>query len=757
MSQGPEVPPDYTPARPEVLVSPLPDRLSYLNNDAVEGELYVKGVSENGQGDRNLSMISIRLRLTDKLPSHSPLLLYNTPWHTIYAPSKPGFSEKSHFSPSDGYRFNLPLEGSNLPGCLHLTDRGDGEVQWELEVNIRQGSESRFEDIRSSHEIHLTPYDNGDDNDGLSKQAQGGSEKSRLGNLHDVTEEFVESEAGMRVRMVLPRTSTRNDESLPFGVEIWKLDDTPEASNKLKSLRRVKVEWWRRVRTPVFRSTTLNQTAGPSSRLVDAEQQEYLSILHRSGKSCRYSAEKPVRLLFELPPLTNITQMPGHDTCGEITQDTPYHNISFFVKVIVGFQGQDQNELEMSRIVEVRRAKWQETATQEFRQSTDIINDVEPLALVPSDLDDEDYPMTDEVRQQAYRLKGVDIVGGTGTFRLDAAGSSGSAAGPGDPELPSFEAAARDGRPPTFMQAIAAEPGNSGATGAQSDERDGELPSFNESQSLLTRQNNQTSGPGAPPPVMGSDASRTGLSSRRTPPPTQLTGELATWKEFDGYETFSQPPPAAMESLGASGVMDIDTPDMNELDPAALQDRIQLMESLGLGEGSRVIDTQEDMPPGFDEPSLPALPNAIMPHHQRNRTHSSAHRRGSTDAHAESPPAFPEDTTAPSAVAGGAEPEERNAPASQQHLHPPPSFAASEAAEAQGMNATGPLPILAHPPAPAVPSRRGSHAQPAVERVGDGVQTPDLPPSYSNDDTVRHTGQRADQIVPPLDAPPSYT
>jgi hypothetical protein len=57
MSQDTEVPPGYTPARPEVLVSPLPDRLSYLNNDAVEGELFVKGISETGQGHQNLSMM----------------------------------------------------------------------------------------------------------------------------------------------------------------------------------------------------------------------------------------------------------------------------------------------------------------------------------------------------------------------------------------------------------------------------------------------------------------------------------------------------------------------------------------------------------------------------------------------------------------------------------------------------------------------------------------------------------------------------
>lgn len=55
MSQDPSAPPGYTPSQPEVLVSPLADRLSYLNHDAVEGQVYVKGIAETGKGDQALS------------------------------------------------------------------------------------------------------------------------------------------------------------------------------------------------------------------------------------------------------------------------------------------------------------------------------------------------------------------------------------------------------------------------------------------------------------------------------------------------------------------------------------------------------------------------------------------------------------------------------------------------------------------------------------------------------------------------------
>jgi hypothetical protein len=57
MSEDTAAPPGYTPSQPEVLVSPLADKLSYLNNDAVEGEVYVKGIAEDGRGENALSMM----------------------------------------------------------------------------------------------------------------------------------------------------------------------------------------------------------------------------------------------------------------------------------------------------------------------------------------------------------------------------------------------------------------------------------------------------------------------------------------------------------------------------------------------------------------------------------------------------------------------------------------------------------------------------------------------------------------------------
>ena len=57
MSQDIGAPPGYTPSQPEVLVSPLADRLSYLNHDAVEGEVYVKGISDDGPGGQALDTV----------------------------------------------------------------------------------------------------------------------------------------------------------------------------------------------------------------------------------------------------------------------------------------------------------------------------------------------------------------------------------------------------------------------------------------------------------------------------------------------------------------------------------------------------------------------------------------------------------------------------------------------------------------------------------------------------------------------------
>lgn len=133
------------------------------------------------------------------------------------------------------------------------------------------------------------------------------------------------------------------------------------------------------------------------------------------------------------------------------------------------------------------------------------------------------------------------------------------------------------------------------------------------------------------------------------------------------------------------------------------------------------------MPPGIDEPSLPALPHALMPHHIRQRQRSVSHVNVAADGgpHIDlAPPLQP-------------------FPASAHP--PPPSFAASEAAEAQGFPAGLPIgPPAADPVSIGGGGGGGSHLEigtssiqshtpdhpPPLYTTGQGITTADLPPSY---------------------------
>jgi hypothetical protein len=127
------------------------------------------------------------------------------------------------------------------------------------------------------------------------------------------------------------------------------------------------------------------------------------------------------------------------------------------------------------------------------------------------------------------------------------------------------------------------------------------LPTFQESQSQVIRD----SAPPAHGPGTRVDPS-SDPAERFTVRPA--TGELANWIEYDGYESFSQPPPPAAASLGLSSSIDLPPPGedqavdsplvRNLLGDAAnssvtgVDDRMRLMTELGLGEGTRVIDMQ---------------------------------------------------------------------------------------------------------------------------------------------------------------------
>lgn len=103
----------------------------------------------------------------------------------------------------------------------------------------------------------------------------------------------------------------------------------------------------------------------------------------------------------------------------------------------------------------------------------------------------------------------------------------------------------------------------------------------------------------------------------------------------------------------------------------------ELMEQLGLGQGTRVVDLQDDLPPGIDEPSLPALPGfdtplstASMQASMHSMHQHSQQLQQQLQYHAHTHGTHPPNTHPRTHALDGAD-------------HPP-SFDASEAAEAVG-------------------------------------------------------------------------
>lgn len=548
--------------------------------------------------------------VVNTLPGLPTLTSAASSWITLHDATKQRAS-KEPSSSAHSFPFAIPLS-LDAPCCLHLEDPDGGEVRWELEVCVEQIGSG---ETRETHPLHLLPFD-------LATNPS--DSRSYITEEAVASRMFSEGQSGFEVRLVMAHGSIRSDQSLPLGIEIRQTGDRSTVANKLRSVRRVRVEGWRVV--------DLLGAQGSSSQSSSADRR---TLLYHSGKGCRFSESQAIRLLFEVPTI-NVS-------CGSITQRTVYHSIKFLVRAIVGFAGNANEDVVVEKELVVEKPLWNGS------------NEIESTPLDPTMFADAE-PADDEARRMAYRLKGIDLAGEGGTFRPSI-----------DPDLPPFDGSAMSGN---------AAAGPSTEAG---------LPTFTESQQQSTAQH------GAAPLSPG-------------PPAPYLSGELATWVECDGYETFSEPPPPAIASVGASGSMD--------LPPNGRQDateQLRLVEALGLGHGTRVIDTEEDMPPSIDEPSLPALPNAILPHHQV----STRARRYST---------LPPEAMSPSEPA--AEPVVRPSTRSNTISGAPPTFAASEAAERQGLAATGPI------------QNEPQHDEPEAN----GYLPP---PSYS-------TGP------PPLGAPPGY-
>ena len=671
-----------------------------------------------------------------------------------------------------------------LPGCIHLLQAGLGQVVWRLEVRAegRQtaaSGESSLTGIEhvDSFDVHLTPCHRPDGRAYLSESEAGPSgtlsqetSSTVIGNLPHV--------AASACRMTLNMTDVVNTESVAVGVEI---SSDPRGMSEqsikwLRGLRSVRIQWWRRVRVrpgEALEASGLSQQVGT---LDSIDHRDSLTLLHKSGKLCRYSnnAERPIRLVFELPPLHNVISK-NHNAssiggvgCGDISQNTPLHSTEFFVRVIVESRGggtstpsqqassssatpstsatlSEGDPVVLEHLIKILPPTWDQVmpyiVTSADRHTT---SDTAAIARAIEDNGDlQDFsgdPHQADARHRAYRLKGSDIVGDTGTFRQETSGASGSGQPP-----PAFEAAASE-RLPWGTEETAVDPPPFAEIAGQSDEA---LPTFDESELSRQALPGTAAGRRNAEPTAGSSASRPSvLNPLQNPRPATRSGVLANWREYDGYETFSAPPPAASVSIGLSGSMD--PPSSYDADAetspgdttlGGVNQRAMLLEQLGLGEGTRVIDTHEDMPPGFDEPSLPSLPNAVMPHHRRGILRRTAldEAGGETSQlphHSESspPPAFSPDANSRSepVVQGTRRATEDN----DRAVLPPPSFDASEAAEARGIAATGPEPVMLTverapisepPPDLAYHTSNGMAPAPPVYTMGHQ----EAPPGYS--------------------------
>ncbi|KAL1405016.1 hypothetical protein Q8F55_008639 [Vanrija albida] len=639
-------PPTYAPTQPQILVVPLPDASSFFWGRTIQGEVFIKGLGEHRT--RTVQSLSVSARLTDRLPGHPVDDLLDIPAQTLYPVAEPQASTSATTETAfpTSLRFALPLppmleSGSALPGTLNLG--AGGEVRWEVQVRLALLS---GEVITERVTVEGTPPDVCTD---------------------QTEEEPLEAESvlerdGVRMRLVLACSRPRLGAPVRVGVEVRPksrgekrtgvagLVAQPNAAETLRALRRMRLELIRSVDIiPGPEDSAAGTTHSPS------KTHTHTTVLHASGKSLRFpgATAPPLRLLFTLP---TAQLHPGAiATGGETTSRTPYHSVRFKVRATLGFgvheqppgpsRAQDERgDWSVEQEITIRPATWHEPRAVVIERG--LQPELGTGDAVQLDFDDED-------EREAYRRKGRDVVGAAGTTRVD--GPSGVV-----------------DEPPSFGEATEA-PGPSGTQSHAGDE-DNALPSFNESEAQMRA--------GAVPLLNHAVPSERLVPVSFTPDDgiaevraaqrrSSFSGELGTWIEYDGYETFSLAPPPAAASYGLVGSMDPPRDGDDEAhvvgDMAARlgieaghapAHPAELLEQLGLN--TRVVDMQDDMPPGIDEPSLPALPGFGAP-------------PPAADAHsyADQPPAF----RSPFAPVRDTDSE------AEDH---PPSFAASEAAEAAG-------------------------------------------------------------------------
>ena len=404
----------------------------------------------------------MHLTLTDTYPEHPSLPIRTFDVQTIYPPSLTTSSSSRPNFPSIN-RFKIALPPTDpVPGTINLSSSNRGQVKWGLNVVLTLTSGLV---VTETVPVDGTPAEVDPSGEALLGDDDGSGE----------VEEVLEK-SGVRCRMLLDSSRPRLGSLLRLGVEVRPMERRktgvaglsiqPNPAHTLRPLRRVRVEMFRRVRLP-----TQNASASSSSSTSGSDAPQHLSLLYASGKSLRYPGNSttipPLRVLFTVP--TTQLGSVADNTWGEITQSTPYHTVSFFIRTTIGFGGgeagpTEENGWVMEREIEVRPQRWREP-----RQV--VLLRGEAPALGHQD-DFDSAGMTAEEIRQAYRSKGLDVVGNEGTLRndrgadlpppFDGAGPSQSGSGgePIDGGLPTFmesEAQARAGDAPLPTEVVMSE------------------------------------------------------------------------------------------------------------------------------------------------------------------------------------------------------------------------------------------------------------------------------------------------------------
>lgn len=416
----------------------------------------------------------------NRAPDMPVLRLYTSGPHTVWnLPFEHDHSASSSTLVSfpSTHRFSIPLHtpsfphastsiASCLPGTLDLTSVHKGELRWSLKVELKLDSGTYSEDVK----------------------VEGTPEERFEGEEADEVDTVVER-GGVKTRLLLSDQAPRLGSLLHLGLEVRAMErkktgvaglsSQPDPSATLRGLRRVRVELYRQVRIRA------GSSAASSSREAPSTERQHLTLLYASGKSLRFPGinNLPLRLLFTLP--TAQTGAIADGSWGETSTSTPYHDVSFFVRATFGFGAlgetvpSEPQDWVLQQQIRIRPRTWSEPTMPDLEAGPAAAGSSSATVLSDEDL-----------AKEAYRQKGLDIVGTSGTYRLEEAD-----------EPPEFEAG-----PSHPIQS----PG---------------LPSFTESEAIAAV--GQT--PFSNAPIREASSSR--AESLPVGRPDSLGGELATWVE----------------------------------------------------------------------------------------------------------------------------------------------------------------------------------------------------------------------------------